>query len=80
MFGSDHPIFHMVSNEIPGAEPIDPVGRLTNLGWVCFGPTLVENFRRDSHSYFSRTYRSRVADQRQPPDDAVRKFLGARRH
>ena len=74
MIGSDHPIFHMVLNEIPGAEPNDPIGRLTNLGWVCFGPTLVENFRRDSHSYFSRTYRSRVADQRQPPDDAIRKF------
>ena len=74
MIGSNHSIFHMVLNEIPGAEPSDPIGRWTNLGWVCFGPTLVENFWRDSHSYFSRTYRSRVADQRQPPDDAVRKF------
>ena len=74
MVGSDHPIFHMVLKEVPGAKPNDPIGRLTNLGWVCFGPTLVENFRRDSRSYFSRTYRSQVIDQRQPPDDAIRKF------
>ena len=45
MIGSDHPIFHMVLSEIPGAEPNDPIERLKNLGWVCFGPTLVENFR-----------------------------------
>ncbi len=74
MVGSDHPIFHMVLKEVPGAKPNDPIGRLTNLGWVCFGPTLLENFRRDSRSYFSRTYRSHVIDQRQPPDDAIRKF------
>ncbi len=74
MVGSDHPIFHMVLKEVPGAKPNDPIRRLTNLGWVCFGPTLVENFRRDSRSYFSRTYRSQVIDQRQPPDDAIRKF------
>ena len=64
----------MVLKEVPGAKPNDPIRRLTNLGWVCFGPTLVENFRRDSRSYFSRTYRSQVIDQRQPPDDAIRKF------
>jgi hypothetical protein len=74
MIGSDHPIFHMVLKEVPGAKPNDPIGRLTNLGWVCFGPTLIENFRRDSRSYFSRTYRSQVVDQRRPSDDAIRKF------
>jgi hypothetical protein len=64
----------MVLKEVPGAKPNDPIGRLTNLGWVCFGPTLIENFRRDSRSYFSRTYRSQVVDQRRPSDDAIRKF------
>ena len=74
MIGSDHLIFHIVSKEIAGAKSNDPIGRLTNLGWVCFGPTLLENFRRDSHSYFSRTYRSQVANRSQLPDDAIRRF------
>ena len=74
MIGSDHPIFHMVSKEIPRAKSNGPIGRLTNLGWVCFGPTLLENFRSDSHSYFSRTYRSQVANRSQLPDDAIRRF------
>ena len=64
----------MVSKEIPGGKSNDPIGHLTNLGWVCFGPTLLENFRSDSHSYFSRTYRSQVANRSQLPDDAICRF------
>ena len=26
-------------------QPNDPIARSTNLGWVCFGPTLVEDYR-----------------------------------
>ena len=74
MIGSDHPIFHMVSKEVPGKKSNDPIGCLTNLGWVCFGPTLIENFRRDSHSYFSRTYRSQLVNRSQLPEDAICKF------
>ena len=48
MIGSDHPLFHLVLKEICGSRPNDPIARLTNLGWVCFGPTLVEEFRRKS--------------------------------
>ena len=51
MIGRDHPIFHMHLKDIPGAEPNDPIVRLTNLGWVRFRPTWVENFRRDTRSH-----------------------------
>ena len=72
MIGSDHPLYHLVLQEVSGKNQTDPIGRLTNLGCVCFGPTLVEDFRRNSH--FSRTYRSAVMEQCQTPDDALRKF------
>ena len=74
MIGSDHPLFHLVLKEIRGSRPNDPIARLTNLGWVCFGPTLVEEFRRKSRSHFTRTYRSNHVIQQPPPDDILRKF------
>ena len=73
MIGSDHPIFHMVLKEVPGAEPNDQMGRLTNVGCVCFGHILVENFRRDSRSHFTRTYRNQLLVDQQP-DDTIRRF------
>ena len=45
MIGSDHPVFHHLLKEACGDQPNDPIAHLTNLGWVCFGPTLVEEFR-----------------------------------
>ena len=74
MIGSDHPVFHHVLQEICGSQPNDPVARLTNLGWVCFGPTLVEEFRRDSRSHFTRTYRSSPIYKQPAPDDILRSF------
>ena len=74
MIGSDHPLFHLVLKEIRGSRPNAPIARLTNLGWVCFGPTLVEEFRRKSRSHFTRTYRSNHVSQQPPPDDTLRKF------
>lgn len=74
MIGSDHPVFHHVLKEACGNQPNDPVARLTNLGWVCFGPTLVEEFRRNSRSHFTRTYRSSQVNQQPPPDDILRRF------
>ncbi len=58
MIGSDHPLFHLALKEVSGRRSSDPIARLTNLGWVCFGPTLVEDFRRDSRTHFTRTYRT----------------------
>ena len=58
LIGSDHPLFHRVLHEICGHEPDDPVARLTNLGWVCFGPTVVGDYRRKTKSYFTSTYRT----------------------
>ena len=69
MIGSDHPVFHHVVKEACDDQPNDPVARLTNLGWVCFGPTLVEEFRRNTHSHFTRTYRSSQVNKPLPPDD-----------
>ena len=74
MLGSDNPVFHYVLEEVRGSQPSDPVARLTNLGWVCFGPTLVNEFRRNSRSHFTRTYRTCHVDQQPPPDDILRKF------
>ena len=74
LIGSDHPVFHRVLREIYGSNQNDPVARLTNLGWVCFGPTLVDEFRRKSQTHFTRTYRTcHVADQ-EPVDNLLRKF------
>ena len=74
MIGSDYPVFHHVLKEACGDQPNDPVTRLTNLGWVCFGPTLVEEFRRNTHSHFTRTYRSSQVNKPPPPDDILRAF------
>ena len=74
MIGSDHPVFHHVLKEACGDQPNDPVARLTNLGWVCFGPTLVEEFRLNTHSHFTRTYRSSQVNKSPPPDDILRAF------
>jgi hypothetical protein len=74
LLGSDNPVFHYVLEEVRGSQPSDPVARLTNLGWVCFGPTLVKEFRRNSRSHFTRTYRICHVDQQPPPDDILRKF------
>ena len=74
MLGSDHPIFHHVLNEIHGSLPNYPIACLTNLGWVCFGPTLVDEFRRESRSHFTRTYRTQQVDRQPPPEDILRKF------
>ena len=64
MIGSDHPLFHMVLREVPGMN-------LTNLGWVCFGLTLVEEF---TLAFFLYIYCSKVVKQCQTPDDALGKF------
>ena len=74
MIGSNHPVFHHVLKEACGDQPNDPIVRLTNLGWVCFGPTLVEEFRRNTHSHFTRTYRSSQVSKPPPPDDILRAF------
>jgi hypothetical protein len=74
MLGSDNPVFHYVLEEVRGSQPSDPIARLTNLGWVCFGPTLVNEFRHNSRSHFTRTYRTCHVDQQPPPDDILRKF------
>ena len=59
LIGSDHPIFHQVSKEIIGSQSSDPIACLTNLGWVCFGPALVEEVEKpNSRSHATRTYRS----------------------
>lgn len=39
---------------------------------MCFGPTLVEEFRHNSHSHLTRTYRSSQVNT--PPDDILRAF------
>ena len=70
----DHPIFHMVPKEIHGNRPNDPIARLTSLGWVCFGPALVEQFRQRSQLHFTRTFRSCEINPEPPPDDVLRKF------
>ena len=74
MIGSDHPVFHHVLKEACGDQPNDPIARLTNLGWVCFGPTLVEEFRRNTHSHFTRMYCSSQVNKPPPPDDILRAF------
>ena len=74
MIGSDHPVFHHVLKEACGDEPNDPIDRLTNLGWVCFGPTLVEEFRRNTHSHFTCMYRCSHINKPLPPDDILQVF------
>ena len=72
LIDSDHPLFHRVLNEIHGSTPTDPIARLTHLGWVCFGPTQLEDHRRKSRSHFIRTYRSSLVEQ--CPDQELRRF------
>lgn len=63
-----------VLKEACGNQPNDPVARLTNLGWVCIGPTLVEEFCRNSRSHFTRTYQSSQVNKPPPPDDILHAF------
>ncbi|XP_028393185.1 uncharacterized protein LOC114517596 [Dendronephthya gigantea] len=58
LIGSDHPLFHHVTQEKCGPEINDPIARKTNLGWVCFGPTSTENVRNYSRIHVTRTYQS----------------------
>lgn len=51
LIGSDHPVFHQVSKEVIGSQPSDPIARLTNLGWVCFGPALVEEVEKPNNPH-----------------------------
>ena len=74
VIGSDHPVFHHVLKKACGDQPNDPIARLTNLGWVCFGPTLVEEFRRNTHSHFMCMYRSSQVNKPPPPDDILPAF------
>ena len=74
MIGIDHPIFHMVLREIHGNRPNAAIARMTGLGWVCFGPALVEQFPQRSQSHFTRTYRSCQVNTELQPDDILRKF------
>lgn len=66
MIGSNHPVFHHALKEACGDQPNDPVIRLTNLGWVWFGPTLVEEFRYNSHLHFTHTYQSSQVNKPPP--------------
>jgi len=68
LIGSDHPVFHHVLRETRGDKNDDPVARLTNLGWVCFGPTIVKEHRRRINSHFARIYH---ANQVKSTDESV---------
>jgi hypothetical protein len=76
LIGSDHPLYHQVFEEIPGSKSTDPIARLTHLGWVCFGPVMVEEHRCNSSSHFTRTYRSNHVEQSKDrqQDDQLRQF------
>ena len=74
LIGSDNPIFHHILKEVHGTKANDPIARMTNLGWVCFGPTQTEEFRRSSRSHFTRTYRTNRNEKQGPSDDVLRKF------
>ena len=74
LIGSHHPVFHQVRREVQGTRTNDPVARQTNLGWVCFGPTMVSNRPCKSRSHHStRTYRS-FNDDVKETNDLLRKF------
>ena len=70
LIGSDHPVFHQTHR----SEAKDPIARLTNLGWICFGSALVEGLRCTSRSHFTRTYRSSHVKEQETTDDFPRKF------
>ena len=75
MIGSDHPVFHHVLKEACGDQPNDPIARFRNFGWVCFGPTLVEDFRCNTHSHSTGTYCcSSQVNKPPPPGDILRAF------
>ena len=87
MIGSDHPLFHLALREVPGSQPSDPIARLTNLGWVCFDPTLVDAFGQETRMHFTRTCRTNQNEAIQPqaPGDILRQFwelesLGIKEH
>ena len=44
LIGSDYPVFHRILRELHGPNEHDPIARLTNLGWVCSGPTSTPGF------------------------------------
>ena len=77
LIGRDHPIVHRVKREVHGHKDDDPIARLTNLGWVCFGPTLSSRFRKDTRTHTTRTYRTTVATPTlvdQMTNDTLRQF------
>ena len=74
LIGSYNPIFHHILKEVHGTKANDPIARMTNLGWVCFGPTQTEEFRHSSRSHFTRTYRTNRIEEQGPSDDVLRKF------
>ena len=75
LIGSDHSIFHRVLQEVCENKPDDQgMARLTNLGWVCFGPTLVEDFRRKTRSHFTRAYHTGHVNSEESVDCLLRSF------
>ena len=72
--GGQTPTYHRVLQDVSGNRPSDLVARLTNLGWVCFGPTLTEDFRRKTKSHFTRTYRASHTTNEEPIDDLLKRF------
>ena len=76
LIGSDHPVFHRIHREIHGSNVNDPVARLTNLGWVCFGPTSPPSSGH-SRIHSTRTYRTSTPFQEhknQTTNDLLRRF------
>ena len=71
MIGRDNPVFHHVLRKASGDQPNDPIACLTNLGWMYSSPTLVEEFRYNSHSHFTPTYRSSQVYEPPPSDDLI---------
>ena len=77
LISSDHPVFHRIHREIHGSNVNDPVARLTNLGWVCFGPTSPSPSSGHSRIHSTRTYRTSTPFQEhenQTTNDLLRRF------
>ena len=77
LIGSDHPVFHRIHREIHGSNVNDPVARLTNLGWVCFGPTSPSLSSGHSRIHSTRTYQTSTPFQEhenQTTNDLLRRF------
>ena len=51
LIGSDHPIFYQVSKEVIGSRTSDPIARITNLGWVCFGQASLEKVQKSNSRF-----------------------------